>query len=71
MPLIIHLVQVLLVICEKLVKCKNITISDIELEGNVLPPDKGKEKAVPDDTALEGSKHDLPTCPRTMYHLQR
>ena len=25
MPLIIHLVQVLLVICEKLVKCKNLT----------------------------------------------
>ena len=25
--------------------------SDIELEDNVLPPDKGKGKAVPDDTA--------------------
>ena len=29
--------------------------SDIELEGDILPPDKGKEKAVPEDTALEGS----------------
>ena len=26
MPLIIHLVQLLLVICEKLVKCKNLTV---------------------------------------------
>ena len=31
------------------------SISDVELEHNILPPDKGKEKAVPEDTALEGS----------------
>ena len=27
------------------------SISDIELEDNILPPDKGKGKALPDDTA--------------------
>ena len=36
-----------------------------------MPPDKGKEKAVSDDTTPEGSEHDLSTHPRTMYHLQR
>ena len=34
--------------------------SDVKLEGNILPPDKGKEKAVPDNTAQGGSGHDLP-----------
>ena len=32
--------------------------SDVELEDNVLPPDKGKGKAVPD--AWGGSGHDPP-----------
>ena len=31
MPLIIHLVQVLLVICEKSVKCKNLTETSVEI----------------------------------------
>ena len=34
--------------------------SDVELEDNVVLPDKGKEKAVPDDTAQGGSGHDPP-----------
>ena len=46
------------------------SISDIELEDDVLPPDKGKEKAVPHDTAQEGSEPDPSTHPRTTYHLQ-
>ena len=31
--------------------------SDVELEYNVIPPDKGKGKAVPDNTAQGGSGH--------------
>ena len=34
--------------------------SDIELEYNVILPDKGKDKAVPDNTAQGGSGHDPP-----------
>ena len=34
--------------------------SDVELEGDVVPPDKGKGKAVPDNTAQGGSGHDPP-----------
>ena len=34
--------------------------SDVELEYNVMPPDKGKGKAVPDNTAQGGSGHDPP-----------
>ena len=34
--------------------------SDIKLEDDILPPDKGKRKAVPDDTAWGGSGHDPP-----------
>ena len=34
--------------------------SDIELEYNIVPPDKGKGKAVPDNTAQGGSGHDPP-----------
>ena len=34
--------------------------SDIELEYDVVPPDKGKGKAVPDNTAQGGSGHDPP-----------
>ena len=36
------------------------SISDIELEYDVVPPDKGKGKAVPDNTAQGGSGHDPP-----------
>ena len=34
--------------------------SDVELEYNIIPPDKGKGKAVPDNTAQGGSGHDPP-----------
>ena len=34
--------------------------SDVELEYNVVLPDKGKGKAVPDNTAQGGSGHDPP-----------
>ena len=36
------------------------SMSDVELEYNVVPPDKGKGKAVPDNTAQGGSGHDPP-----------
>ena len=34
--------------------------SDVELEYDVVLPDKGKGKAVPDNTAQGGSGHDPP-----------
>ena len=34
--------------------------SDVELEYDVIPPDKGKGKAVPNNTAQGGSGHDPP-----------
>ena len=34
--------------------------SNIELEYDIVPPDKGKGKAVPDNTAQGGSGHDPP-----------
>ena len=34
--------------------------SDVELEYDVVPPDKGKGKAVPDNTVQGGSGHDPP-----------
>ena len=34
--------------------------SDVEIEYDVIPPDKGKGKAVPDNTAQGGSGHDPP-----------
>ena len=36
------------------------SMSNIELEYNVIPPDKGKGKAVPDNTVQGGSGHDPP-----------
>ena len=36
------------------------SMSDVELEYNVIPPDKGKGKAVPDNTSQGGSGHDPP-----------
>ena len=47
------------------------SISDIELEDVVLPPDKGKGKAMPDNTAQGGSGHDPPIHQETTYCLQR
>ena len=34
--------------------------NDVELEYDIIPPDKGKGKAVPDNTAQGGSGHDPP-----------
>ena len=34
--------------------------SNIKLEYNIILPDKGKGKAVPDNTVQEGSGHDPP-----------
>ena len=34
--------------------------SDVKVEYNTVPPDKGKGKAVPDNTAQGGSGHDPP-----------
>ena len=34
--------------------------SNVKLEYDVVPPDKGKGKAVPDNTAQGGSGHDPP-----------
>ena len=36
------------------------SMSDVELEYDVIPPDKGRGKAVPDNTAQGGSGHDPP-----------
>ena len=45
--------------------------SNIKLEYNVVPPDKGKGKAVPDNTAQGGSGHDPPRDWEKMSHLLR
>ena len=34
--------------------------SDVELDYDIVPPDKGKGKAVPDNTVQGGSGHDPP-----------
>ena len=36
------------------------SMSNVELEYDIVPPDKGKGKAVPDNTAQGGSAHDPP-----------
>ena len=36
------------------------SMSDIKLEYDIIPPDKGKGKAVPNNTAQGGSGHDPP-----------
>ena len=36
------------------------SMSDVELEYDIIPPDKGKGKAVPNNTAQGGSGHDPP-----------
>ena len=45
--------------------------SDVELEYDIVPPDKGNDKAVPDNTAQGGSGHDPPREQERMSHLSR
>ena len=45
--------------------------SDIKLEYDVILPDKGKGKAVPDNTAQGGSGHDPPREQERMSCLSR
>ena len=45
--------------------------SDVELEYDVVPPDKGKGKAVPDNTVQGGSGHDPPRERERTSHLLR
>ena len=45
--------------------------SDVELEYDVIPPDKGKGKAVPNNTAQGGSGHDPPREWQRMSCLSR
>ena len=47
------------------------SMSDVKLEYDVVPPDKGKGKAVPDNTAQGGSGHDPPREWERMSHLLR
>ena len=47
------------------------SISDVKQEYNVILPDKGKGKAVPDDTAEGGSGHDSPKDQKRAYRLKR
>ena len=46
------------------------SMSNVELEYNVVPPDKDKGKAVPDNTA-RGSGHDPPREWERTSHLSR
>ena len=45
--------------------------SNVELEYDVVPPDKGKGKAVPDNNAQGGSGHDPPREWERTSHLSR
>ena len=45
--------------------------SNVELEYDIIPPDKGKGKAVPDNTAQGGSGHDPPREQERTSHLLR
>ena len=45
--------------------------SDVKLEYDVVLPDKGKGKVVPDNTAQGGSGHDLPREQEKMSRLLR
>ena len=47
------------------------SMSDVELEYDVILPDKGKGKAVPDNTAQGGSGHDPPRERERTSHLSR
>ena len=50
---------------------KSSSMSDVELEYDVVLPDKGKGKAVPDNTAQGGSGHDPPREWERTSHLSR
>ena len=45
--------------------------SDVKLEYDVVPPDEGKGKAVPNNTAQGGSGHDPPRERERMSRLLR
>ena len=45
--------------------------SDVKLEYDVVPPDKGKGKAVPNKTVQGGSGHDPPREQERTSHLSR
>ena len=45
--------------------------SNIKSEDGILPPDKGKGKVVPDDTAWGGLGHNPPRHQEKAYHPQR
>ena len=45
--------------------------SNVELEYDIILPDKGKGKAVPDNTAQRGSGHDPPREQESTSHLSR
>ena len=47
------------------------SMSDVEIEYNVILPDKGKGKAGPDNTAQGGSGHDPPREWERMSHRSR
>ena len=46
-------------------------MSNVKLEYDVVPPDKGKGKAVPDNTVQGGSGHDPPREWERTSHLSR
>ena len=45
--------------------------SNVELEYDIVPPDKGKGKAVPNNTMQGGSGHDPPGEQERTSHLSR
>ena len=47
------------------------SVSNVKREYDVVLPDKGKGKAVPDDTAEGGSGHDPPKDQKRAYCLKR
>ena len=47
------------------------SMSDIKIEYDVVPPDKCKGKAVPNNTVQGGSGHDPPREWERMSHLSR
>ena len=47
------------------------SMSDVELEYDVVLPDRGKGKAVPDNTVQGGSGHDPPRERERISHLSR
>ena len=47
------------------------SMSDVEIEYDIIPPDKGRGKAVPNNTVQGGSRHDPPREWERMSHLSR